>query len=83
MQAAAFRKDKKGPGIDAIVHIKIEVGHDGKLKKMKVLSGDAAFVSDAKQYLQDAEYPRLPDDPRLANAEMNWDMEVVFFSPQT
>lgn len=83
VQAAAFRKDAKGPGIDAIVHIKVEVGHDGKVKKMKVLSGDAEFVPDAKQYLQDGEFPKLPDDPRLANMQAVWDMEVVFFSPKT
>ena len=80
VQAAAFRDDKQGPGIDAIVHIKVEVGHDGKVKKMKVLSGDAAFVPDAKQYLQEAEFPKLPDDPRLANMKAEWDMEVVFFT---
>jgi hypothetical protein len=80
VQAAAFRDDAKGPGIDGIVHIKVEVGHDGKLKKMKVLSGDADFIGDAKQYLQDAEFPKLPDDPRLANAKLEWDMEVVFFT---
>jgi hypothetical protein len=83
VQAEAFRNDSKGQGIDAIVHIKIEVGHDGKLKKMRVLSGDPNFVPDAKQYLDEGEYPRLPDDPRLANSRMVWDMEVVFFTPQT
>lgn len=80
VQAAAFRNDAKGPGIEAIVHIKIEVGHDGKVKKMKVLSGDPAFVPDAKEYLQEAEFPKLPDDPRLANMKAIWDMEVVFFT---
>ncbi|HWY08152.1 MAG TPA: hypothetical protein VNY24_14930 [Candidatus Acidoferrales bacterium] len=83
VQAAAFRNDTKGPGIDAIVHIQIEVGHDGKVKKMKVLSGDGEFVSDAKQYLDQGEYPKLPNDPRLANLKAIWDMEVVFFSPKT
>jgi hypothetical protein len=82
IQAEAFRHDLKGPGIDAIVHIKIEVGHDGKIKKMKVLSGDPEFVPDAKRYLNDAEYPQLPNDPRFANAQMVWDMEVVFFTPK-
>jgi hypothetical protein len=83
VQAAAFRNDTKGPGIDAIVHIQIEVGHDGKVKKMKVLSGDGEFVSNAKQYLAQGEYPKLPNDPRLANLKAIWDMEVVFFSPKT
>jgi hypothetical protein len=83
VQAAAFRNDAKRPGIDAIVHIKVEVGHDGKVKKMKVLSGDAEFIPDAKQYLQDGEFPKLPDDPRLANTQAVWDMEVVFFTPKS
>lgn len=83
VQAEAFRNDSKGQGIDAIVHVKVEVGHDGKLKKMQVLSGDPNFVPDAKRYLDEGEYPRLPDDPRLANSRMVWDMEVVFFTPQT
>jgi hypothetical protein len=83
VQAEAFRKDAKGPGIDGIVNIRIEVGHDGRLKSMKVLSGDSTFVPDAKQYLKDAEYPKLPDDPRLANMRAVWDMEVVFFTPKS
>jgi hypothetical protein len=82
VQAQAFRNDTKGPGIEAIVHIQIEVGHDGKLKHTKVLSGESAFVSDAKEYLEQAEYPKLPNDPRLANLKAVWDMEVVFFSPK-
>jgi hypothetical protein len=82
VQAQAFRKDVKGPGIDAIVHIQIEVGHDGKVKSMKVLSGDKEFIPDAKQYLKDGEYPKLPNDPRLANMRAIWDMEVVFFTPK-
>ncbi|MGB7847258.1 MAG: hypothetical protein WBL63_16710 [Candidatus Acidiferrum sp.] len=83
VQAQAFRNDTKGPGIDAIVHIKIEVGHDGKVKKMKVLSGDGEFIPDAQQYLKEAEFPKLPDDPRLANMKAVWDMEVVFFTPKS
>jgi len=83
VQAEAFRHDVKGPGIDGIVHIRVEVGRDGKLKNMKVLSGDREFISDAATYLRDAEYQKLPDDPRLANARLIWDMEVVFFSPKS
>jgi hypothetical protein len=83
VQADAFRNDTKVPGIDAIVHIKIEVGHDGKVKKMKVLSGDSEFIPDAQQYLNEAEFPKLPDDPRLANMKAVWDMEVVFFTPKS
>ena len=82
VQAAAFRNDVKGSGIDGIVHIKVDVGHDGKVKKMKLISGDVKFTADAKQYLQDGEFPKLPDDPRLANAKLEWDMEVVFFTPK-
>jgi hypothetical protein len=82
VQAAAFRSDSKGDGIDGIVHIKIEISHDGKIKKMKVLSGDAEFVGDAKQYLEEGEYPKLPDDPRFASAKIEWDMEVAFFTPK-
>lgn len=82
VQGAAFRNDTKGPGIDAIVHIKIEVGHDGRVKKTKVLSGDNEFIPDAQRYLNEAEFPKLPDDPRLANMKAVWDMEVVFFTPQ-
>jgi len=82
VQGAAFRNDKIGPGIDAIVHLKIEVGHDGKVKHIKVLSGDAAFVADAKTYVQNAQFPELPDDPLLANMKAEWDMEVVFFPPK-
>ena len=82
VQAAAFRNDPKGDGVDGIVRIKIEISHDGKIKKMKVLSGDPQFVDDAKQYLEEGEYPKLPDDPRFANAKIEWDMEVAFFTPK-
>jgi hypothetical protein len=44
----------------------VDVGHDGKVKKMKVLTGDAEFFADAEQYLRDSEFPKLPDDPRLS-----------------
>lgn len=82
VQAQAFRNDSKGHGLDGIVHIKVEISHDGKIKKMKVLSGDAEFIADAKEYLQEGEYPKLPDDPRFANMKMEWDMEVGFFTPK-
>ena len=83
VQAAAFRNDASGSGIDAIVHIQIEVGHNGKVKNMKVLSGDPEFVSDAQQYLKEAEFPQLPDDPRLAHMKTIWDMEVAFFTSKS
>ena len=82
VQAVAFGDDRKGRGIDGIVHIKVDIGRDGKVKKMKVLSGDSEFVDDAKKYLSDAQFPTLPNDPRFANVKMEWDMEVVFFSPK-
>jgi hypothetical protein len=51
--------------------------------RQKTLSaGDTEFTTYAKQYLQDGEFPKLPDDPRLANAKLEWDMEVVFFTPK-
>jgi hypothetical protein len=50
---------------------------------MKVLSGESTFVPDAKRYLQEAEFPKLPDDPRLAHMKAIWDMEVVFFTPKS
>jgi hypothetical protein len=80
VQAQAFRRDVQGPGIEAIVHIQIEVGHDGKVKSMRVLFGDKEFIPDAKEYLKDGEYPKLPNDPHLANMRAIWDMEVVFFT---
>jgi hypothetical protein len=83
VQAVAFRNDAKGPGIDAIVHIKVEVGRDGKIRNMKVLSGDSEFIADAQRYLNEAEFPKLPDDPRLANMKAVWDMEVAFFTPKS
>jgi hypothetical protein len=83
VQAEAFRNDTNGPGIDAIVHIEIELGHDGKVKKMKVRSGDSKFIPDAQRYLEEAEFVKLPNDPRLANAKVVWDMEVVFFTTKT
>jgi hypothetical protein len=83
VQAGAFRHDTKEPGIDAIVHIEMEVGRDGLVKNMKVLSGDSEFIPDAESYLNEAEFPKMPDDPRLANARRIWDMEVVFFTPRS
>lgn len=81
IQATAFRNDATGPRIEAIVHIEIEVGRDGKVKTMQVLSGDDQFIPDAKQYLQDADFGAMPDDPRLLNAKRIWNMEVAFFRP--
>ncbi len=82
VQAEAFRNDAKGPGIDAIVHIQVDVGHDGQIKEMKVLSGDTTFVSDAQRYLQESEFHKWPVDTRHPDARAVWDMEVVFFTPK-
>ncbi len=81
VQGAAFRKDTIGPGIDAIVHVRIELGDDGKIKNMNVLSGDPQFAPDAQEYLKNAEFPRLPDGAMLTSMKAEWDMEVVFFPP--
>jgi TonB family protein len=79
VQAAAFRNDEKGSGIEGIVQLEIKVEHDGHVSKIKVLSGDPEFVDDAKEYVKAAHFPALPNDPRLANVEMKWKLEVAFF----
>jgi hypothetical protein len=80
VQGIAFRKDQKGPGIDAIVQLKVSVGRTGKVDHIKVLSGDEAFVQDAKDYVKAAEFGALPDLPQLANAKREWEIEVAFFT---
>lgn len=82
VQGRAFHNDQPGNGIVAVVQMKIEVGHDGHVKHIQVLSGDPAFVKDAKDYVKHGEFPPLPKDPRLANAKLIWDFEVAFFSPK-
>jgi hypothetical protein len=82
VQGRAFHNDQPGNGIVAVVQMKIEVGHDGHVKHIQVLSGDPAFVKDAKEYVKHGEFPPLPEDPRLANAKLIWDFEVAFFSPK-
>src|SRR5207245_7420544 len=59
VQGIAFRKDEKGPGIDAIVQLKVNVGRNGHVNHIKVLSGDEAFVQDAKDYVKAAEFGAL------------------------
>jgi hypothetical protein len=58
------------------------VGRTGKVDHIKVLSGDEAFVQDAKDYLKAAEFGTLPDIPQLANAKREWEFEVAFFTPK-
>ena len=69
VQGIAFRKDQKGPGIDGIVQLKIDVGRDGRVGHIKVLSGDPEFIQDAKDYLKAADFGPLPNIPQLANAK--------------
>jgi len=82
VQGIAFRKDQKGVGIDGIVQLKITVGRTGKVDHIKVLSGDAAFVQDAKEYVKAADFGAMPNIPQLANAIREWDFEVAFFTPK-
>jgi hypothetical protein len=82
VQGIAFRKDKKGSGIDAIVQLKVNVGRAGHVDHIKVLSGDEPFVQDAKEYVKAANFGDLPDIPQLANARREWEFEVAFFTPK-
>ncbi|HUM04530.1 MAG TPA: energy transducer TonB [Terriglobales bacterium] len=82
VQAAAFRKDQMGAGIDAIVHLEVDIDPTGRARHIKVLSGDRAFVEDAKEYVQSADFGPLPNIPQFANAKRKWDIEVAFFTPQ-
>jgi hypothetical protein len=82
VQGIAFRKDQNTVGIDAIVQLKVDVGRDGRVDHIKVLSGDPPFVQDAKDYVKTANFGALPDIPQLANARREWEMEVAFFTPK-
>jgi len=82
VQGMAYRKDQKGPGIDAIVQLKVSIGHDGRANHVKVLSGDEPFVQETKDYLKPANFGSLPDIPQLANAKREWEMEIAFFTPK-
>jgi hypothetical protein len=80
VQAIAFRNDQKNPSIDGIVQMEIKVERDGHVSKIKVLSGEAEFIEDAKAYINAAHFPAMPNDPRLVNAERKWPVEVAFFA---
>lgn len=80
VQAIAFHNDPKTPGMDGILQLEIKVERDGHVSKIKVLSGDAEFIEDAKTYMKASHFPAMPNDPRLANAERRWPVEVVFFA---
>jgi outer membrane biosynthesis protein TonB len=82
VQGIAFRKDQKQAGIDAIVQLKVDIGRAGNVEHIKVLSGDKAFVQDAKDYVKAAKFGAMPDIPQLANTRREWEMEVAFFTPK-
>jgi hypothetical protein len=81
VQGAAYRKDQKGPGIEAIVQLKIKVDRDGRVDHINVRSGDKALAETAKKYLKTADFGAMPNIPQLANAKREWDFEVAFFTP--
>lgn len=82
VQGIAFRKDQKGPGLDAVVQLKISIGRDGRVDHIKVLSGDEPFIQDAKSYVKATNFGPLPNIPQLANARREWEFEVAFFTPK-
>jgi hypothetical protein len=82
VQGIAFRKDQKGPGLDAVVQLKIDISRDGHVDHIKVLSGDEPYVKDAKDYVEGTNFGALPNVPQLANARREWEMEVAFFTPK-
>jgi hypothetical protein len=82
VQGIAFHKDQKGPGIDAVVQLKISIARDGRVDHIKVLSGDEPFVEDAKDYVKAENFGPLPNIPQLANAKREWEFEVAFFKPK-
>jgi hypothetical protein len=82
VQGIAYRKDQKGPGLDGIVQLKINIGRDGRVDHVKVLSGDEQFVQAAKEYVKRANFGPLPSIPQLANAKREWELEVAFFTPK-
>ena len=80
VQGTAFHLDQKENGILGIVQLEITVEHDGQVSKIKVLSGEQAFVEDAKTYIKSTEFPAFPDIPQFANARGTWKFEVAFFA---
>jgi len=79
-QGIAYRKDQPGSGIDAVVQLKIDVDREGHVRHIKVLSGDPAYVEDAKEYIKEREFGAMPDIPQLANAKREWEFEIAFFT---
>lgn len=82
VQGIANRKDQPGSGIDAVVQLKVEIGRDGRVRHIKVVSGDASFVEDAEDYVKERDFGAVPDIPQLANARRDWEMEIAFFTPK-
>jgi len=80
VQGMAFQHDQKGGGIVGVVQLQIKVERDGRVSKIKVLSGDSDFVEDAKSYVKATQFPAMPDIPQLANAGRKWEFEVAFFA---
>src|ERR1700690_1885358 len=82
VQGIAEGKDQPGSGIDAVIQLKIDVDREGRVRHIKVLSGDRSYVEDAKEYIQQREFGALPDIPQLANAKREWEFEIAFFTPR-
>jgi len=83
VQGVAYRKDQTGPGITAIVRVKIEVDRKGHVNRISDVSGDKQYVEVAKKYLKSADFGEMPDIPGLRDARRTWDFEVAFFSQPT
>jgi hypothetical protein len=83
VQGMAFQHDQKGGRIVGIVQLEIKVERDGRVSRIKVLSGDKEFVEDAKTYIESVSFPAMPDIPQFANAERKWEFEVAFFGPKS
>jgi len=81
VQGIAYRKDRKLPGIDTVVQLKIEVDGKGHVDHISVRSGVEPFVETAKKYLKTADFGAMPNIPQLANAKRELDFEVAFFTP--
>ena len=83
VQGIAYRKDRKGPGIDTVVQLKIDVDGKGHVDHISVRSGVEPFVETAKKYLKTADFGAMPNIPQFANAKREWDFEVAFFTPSS
>jgi len=82
VQGVAFQKHVSGPGIVAVVQLRVDITRDGRASHIKVLSGEEPFIQDAKDYVKAANFGALPDIPGLANTGTQWDIAVAFFKPK-